>query len=702
MIVFSNTNSLEVNEGENEIVIEIDPVASEITEIAEVEISTIDGSASSIDFTDNSEGLDFTAFDRTATLNPDNPDSLSFPIEISEDAIAEPTETFQFQVRSPDNNTNLEGVTTIEILDNDALNDTLDEPELEPLTPDLEEDLEDVAVEELLSAISIDDVEQLEGDDNVDFEFTVSLSESSTEAIAVDYITADGSASSEDADGDIADYSPTQGTVEFAPGVVEQTVTVEVIGDTSIDEVSNETFFVNLSNASNARIDRTSGTGTILDDDSEDDSEVDDTENSGEFDEVTVRLEDAVFIEGDEAENVQQLTVNLVDRSGEAITATEDISFNYGTVDISAAANLDYRFINEETAVIASGESSTALDLSIIGDEEIESEESLVVVLADLDPELARFDGDRSELEAVITIQDDDGIAESEVETEIDDTEAEIELLDDAESDETEEEIELEENENTEEETESDDDEELEEIEIELSDDETEVTESDDIESDDIDNEVENDNLEENNSEAELEEDIEQTAENTEEIDVQDSIDNESTSSGGIANSISSDASEIDSSDIINNTVFRFLNSNTGGYLYTVDETERLSLTNNSDNYEPENSSFAGVDPNIDGAEEVYGFFNSDTGGTFYTTSETERNAIIDNLEEFVFEDTAFFAFETETTDTIPVYRFFDSNSGVHLFTADENERSFIEDNLSNYGSEGIAFYALPAETEVM
>ncbi|MEL6501540.1 MAG: hypothetical protein AAFQ23_09075, partial [Cyanobacteria bacterium J06623_1] len=62
MIVFNNA-SLEVNEGDAEVIIEIDPAASDITEITEVEISTLNGTASAIDFTNDGVGLDYTAID---------------------------------------------------------------------------------------------------------------------------------------------------------------------------------------------------------------------------------------------------------------------------------------------------------------------------------------------------------------------------------------------------------------------------------------------------------------------------------------------------------------------------------------------------------------------------------------------------------------------------------------------------------------
>ncbi len=61
------------------------------------------------------------------------------------------------------------------------------------------------------------------------------------------------------------DYQGTSGTVTFTPGNTTGTITVLVNGDTSVE--SNETFFVNLANASNATISDSQGQGTITDDD---------------------------------------------------------------------------------------------------------------------------------------------------------------------------------------------------------------------------------------------------------------------------------------------------------------------------------------------------------------------------------------------------------------------------------------------------
>src|SRR5205814_3966469 len=62
-----------------------------------------------------------------------------------------------------------------------------------------------------------------------------------------------------------SDYISTNGTVTFAPGVTVQTIVVKVIGE--LLNETDETFFVNLSNPTNAVLADTQATGTILNDD---------------------------------------------------------------------------------------------------------------------------------------------------------------------------------------------------------------------------------------------------------------------------------------------------------------------------------------------------------------------------------------------------------------------------------------------------
>lgn len=385
MIVFRNLNPIEINEGDGQIILEIDPSASGIIEETAVEISTIDASAISTSLNDDGTGIDFNAVNNlTTNIDPNNPDTLTFTIDIIDDAIAEADEEFQVQVAATDDG-NLNGTATVTIKDNDRV------------------------IDELLPGIFITDVAQSEGDTGTtNFEFTVSLSQPSEEIITVDYATADGTGEAENRieDGnliDLADYTPTTGTLEFNPGETTKTITVEVLTDTNNLPAENpkETFFVNLANASNANFEQFVGTGTILDDEQDD----------GINDQLPfLELDTATLFEGNLGENsTQELTVNLVDSNGDLLLATTDIAFAYRTVDLTAAADVDYEFIATQTATIPQGQSSISIPITIIGDNKVESNETFSVVLSEIDADLVQFGNLESELATEITIQNDDG-----------------------------------------------------------------------------------------------------------------------------------------------------------------------------------------------------------------------------------------------------------------------------------------------------
>jgi len=112
--------------------------------------------------------------------------------------------------------------------------------------------------------ISIDDVSKPEGDSGAAaFTFTVSLSNPSFKTVTLTYQTADGILNAARAS---RDYSAIELTpMTFNPGETSQAITVLVNGDTFFEP--NETFFVNLSDASNASLADGQGLGTITNDD---------------------------------------------------------------------------------------------------------------------------------------------------------------------------------------------------------------------------------------------------------------------------------------------------------------------------------------------------------------------------------------------------------------------------------------------------
>src|SRR6185503_3728253 len=92
--------------------------------------------------------------------------------------------------------------------------------------------------------------------------FTVTLSNPNASIVTVNFQTRNGTATAG------VDYLAQAGQLVFAPGVVSQTITVPVIGDTAFE--GNETFFVDLTGASGITPPpppTVSGTGTITNDD---------------------------------------------------------------------------------------------------------------------------------------------------------------------------------------------------------------------------------------------------------------------------------------------------------------------------------------------------------------------------------------------------------------------------------------------------
>jgi hypothetical protein len=118
-------------------------------------------------------------------------------------------------------------------------------------------------------AISIGDAYVTEGDSGqTAIVFRVTLSQASSKQVSVDFATADGGARvGEDYAGQPTgkDYIGQAGRLTFAPGETTKTITVLVNGDTVVE--GNESFSVNLSGASGAKVADAQGVGTILNDD---------------------------------------------------------------------------------------------------------------------------------------------------------------------------------------------------------------------------------------------------------------------------------------------------------------------------------------------------------------------------------------------------------------------------------------------------
>ena len=201
-----------------------------------------------------------------------------------------------------------------------------------------------------LPLIHVDDVSVIEGDSGtINAAFTVSLDTISPHSVSVDYATADGSAESG------TDYTAASGTLTFASGETEKTVSIVVNGDTA-NEI-NEDFFLNLSNSQNASIGDATGMGTVISDDG-----------------PLLSVDDVQVTEGDSGTSNMQFTVSL------SAVATEAFQVSYETVDGSATDGSDYSAVNG-TLLFDTGDSSKTLLVPILGDEAHEGDESFTVRL---------------------------------------------------------------------------------------------------------------------------------------------------------------------------------------------------------------------------------------------------------------------------------------------------------------------------------
>jgi CSLREA domain-containing protein len=176
-------------------------------------------------------GEDYTAASGTLTFDPGDT-SKSITVTILADNVNEPTETFNVDLDTPTNATILDGHGVGTIPNDDA------QPTL-----------------------SIDDVTHSEGDSGTtSYTFTVTKTGATSLTVTVDFATADGTATTAN-----GDYQTNTGSLTFLPGDTTKTVTVLAVGNTIYE--TDETFNVNLSNATNASISDGQGQGTITNDD---------------------------------------------------------------------------------------------------------------------------------------------------------------------------------------------------------------------------------------------------------------------------------------------------------------------------------------------------------------------------------------------------------------------------------------------------
>jgi uncharacterized repeat protein (TIGR01451 family) len=205
--------------------------------------------------------------------------------------------------------------------------------------------------------ISVDDAFIPEGDNGVTLaEVTLIRRNVSDQTVTVQVATADGTARAAD-----GDYTAVSGLlVTFPPGVIRQTVGIEVAGN----EVSepDRMFDVLLSNpGGGAVIGRDTATVTILDDDS-----------------TSISIGDALVLEPDEGTTPMEFTVSMSGPIGRPVTVEVNTADGTATV-----ADGDYTPISGLVLTFNPGEPLTqTVTVDVHGDTTVEADETLTVTLS--------------------------------------------------------------------------------------------------------------------------------------------------------------------------------------------------------------------------------------------------------------------------------------------------------------------------------
>ncbi|KAM3097987.1 Calx-beta domain-containing protein, partial [Phormidesmis sp. 146-35] len=204
-------------------------------------------------------------------------------------------------------------------------------------------------------AIAANPITQAEGNTTTPYTFDVTLSNPSYQTITVNYVTADGTATTLD-----NDYINTTGQVTFSAGETLKFITANIAGDNKRE--SDETFQVNLTDINDQSIGSTIAT-------------------IGNDDPIpTINIENAAIVEGNSETTPIVLNVTLSNPSDQPVTV------NYTTEDDSATTgDNDYEAVlatSPGTVTFAAGETIKPITLNVKGDAKLEPIEQFSVKLS--------------------------------------------------------------------------------------------------------------------------------------------------------------------------------------------------------------------------------------------------------------------------------------------------------------------------------
>ena len=258
--------------------------------------------------------------------------SATIAILIFGDTVIEPTETFEVQLSNVTNATLADGVGVGTIVNDDS---------------------------GAAASLLVGDVRIAEGNSgSKNAVFTVSLSKAAATAVSFNIATANGTATAG------TDYTALNLTAQSIPaGQTSKTFSVAIAGDTTAE--TDETFFVNLSNASGAAVTRAQALGTIANDDN--------------VSATKISIDDLWI---DHEGNSGTQTVSFTVRLSKAATAA--VTFDIKTEDGSATAGSDYVAKALVGQTIAIGQTTKTFSVVINGDTVPEPEERFSATLSNV------------------------------------------------------------------------------------------------------------------------------------------------------------------------------------------------------------------------------------------------------------------------------------------------------------------------------
>jgi len=295
--------------------------ADTVTLAFTVSLSTPSGKAVTVDYaTANgtaTAGTDYTAKSGTLTFAPGET-SRTVSVTVEGDTVTEPDETVLLNLSNAINSSISDAQGSGTITNDDAV-----------------------------PAISVDNVSVAEGNAGTStMTFTVSLDHASASAITVDYATADNTATAG------TDYTAKNGTLAFAAGDTSKMVSVTISGDLGYE--TNESFYINLTNQSNASIFDARGIGTITNDDA--------------APTVTLSINNTSITENGTA----TVTATL------SAVSSEDVTVTLGYTGTATGSGTDYT-ASAAAITIAAGSTTGTVTITAVNDTLDEADETVII-----------------------------------------------------------------------------------------------------------------------------------------------------------------------------------------------------------------------------------------------------------------------------------------------------------------------------------